>query len=589
MAAVARKLITPEARVRIAGGARAEQARRSLFELLRQGWETLEPGVPFEGDWHVQAFCSLVQSMLEGWLVCNGMGTAQMRKRVIESWNSHGLEFIEGELLVQNALANLPPGTLKSRILMVFAPAWIWLHCPTWKLCAISGVEINVKRDSDDTRKLIESKWYRETFGIEWKISRRADAVGDWATTAGGGRQSRTMGGDFQGIHADAIFLDDPDDAQRVHNEPARAGVQWKWKRAIRNRLKHLNRSIRIATQQRVHVDDWTSAQIANGVWSPDDRKAWAWLCVPLLFGRGPENAPKYTPFGWRDPRRVANDNMQPSRFPDAVITDEIRDRGEEGFEGQYNQNPAPLSGGMIPRSYIRFFRIEDEEITTRRRPIGCGGFDPAGEPEEAKVLKRKPNGELDLDWLTLTIDCSNGSEQLTASAVGIVVVGGKGGFRYVFDDRTEIMSIETMYVEVKAAIAAWPLGKVLIELKAAGSSVINDLKKSLGDGTLVGPDGLPTMVEIVPITDVKDSKEGRAAAMVSSWRNGLVFLLDGAHWLYAKVASGGKTIDQGFVGEITTFPKSKRNDRIDALSQLFTFYRMKADNASLWRGMSRV
>ncbi len=588
MSALDSRTISPEVRRQIAAGARAEAARRSLYEMMRQGWDTIEPGVPLEGDWHVIAFCSFVQSMLEGWLVANGKGTAAMRARVIESWHSHGLDYIEGELLVQNAVANLCPGTLKSRILMVFAPAWIWLHCPTWKLCAISGVELNVKRDSDDCRKLIESPWYRRTFGIDWKIHRRADAVNDWKTTAGGERKSRTMGGNFQGVHADGIFLDDPDDAQRVHNEPARAEVQWKWKRSIRNRIKHANRSIRISCQQRVHVDDWTAAQLANGVWSPDDRKAWAWLCIPLLFARGPDDAPILTPWGWRDPRRIANENMQPSRFPDAVIADEIRDRGEEGFEGQYNQNPASLQGGMIPRSYIRFFRVEDDEVTTKRRPMGCG-LGPDGEPEPAIVVKRKPNGGLDLDWLTMSVDCSNGSEQLTASAVGIGVVGGKGGQRFVFDDRTAIMSIGTMYTEIKAAIAAWPLDKVLIELKAAGSSVINDLKKALADGTLVGPDGLPTTVEIVPITDVRDSKEGRAAAMVSSWRNGMVYLLDGAHWLYPQIAGGGKTIDQGFVGEITTFPKSKRDDRVDYLSQLFSYYRMKVDNKSRWRALARA
>ncbi len=579
-------------------------ARRTLYEFMKQAWHVLEPGVELEETWHVEAFCWFVQNMMEGWLVANKHGTKAMRERVIKSWALHGMSYRDGQLLVQNAVANLAPGTLKSRILMVFAPAWVWLHCPSFSVCAISGVDLNVKRDSDDHRQLVESDWYRETFlrgedgKLAWKIGapetssmarkRNKDAVGDWGTTAGGQRKSRTMLGSYQGIHVDCILLDDPDDAHKVHNEPARAGVQWKWKRSIKNRVKHADRSIRIATQQRVHVDDWTAAQIANGVWSPEDRKAWAWLVIPVLFGRAPENAPKFTPWGWSDPRRVANENMHPARFSDETIADEIRDRGEEGFEGQYNGNPASLEGGMIPRKYVRFFRIEDEPLTTRARPLACG-LGPDGEPEAAYILKRLANGTLDLDWLTMTVDCSNGSEALTASAVGILVVGGKGGQRFVFDDRTAIMSIETMYLEVKAAIAAWPLRKVLIELKAAGSSVINDLKKALADGTLVGPDGLPTNVEIVAITDVKDSKEGRAVAMVSSWRNGLVFVLDGAHWLYPQMAAGGRTLDQGFVGEITTFPKSKRNDRIDAMSQLMSHYRNKGDAKAQWRAMSRI
>ncbi len=580
--------LSPEARIAIAGGARAEQARRSLYEFTRQAWHVLEPGVELEETWHVKAFCDFVQSMLEGWLVANGHGTPMMRRRVIASWHFHGLTFREGELLVQNAVSNLPPGTLKSRIQMVLAPAWMWLHCPTWSLCAISGVGLIVKRDSDDHRQLVVSNWYRRTFSIEWEIKKKSDSVGNWATTAGGSRQSKTVMESYQGVHVDALFLDDPDDAQKVHNEPARKAVQWKWMRSIKNRVKHPNRSIRLATQQRVHTDDWTAVQVEKGQWNPLDRKAWAWLSIPLLFGRGPAEAPQMTPWGWVDPRSAANENLHPARFTDEVVADEQRDRGPEGFEGQYNQNPASLEGGMIPRAYVRFFRIEDEPVTMRPRLPGCG-LDVNGDPASAYVLKLKPDGSMDLDWMTMTIDCSNGSEATTASAVGILVMGGKGGQRFIFDDRTAIMSIETMYEVVKDTIETWPVKRLLIELAAAGTSLINDLKKALAGNTLRGPDGKAANVIIHPITGVRDTKEGRAAAMVSAWANGMVHVLDGAQWLYPKVTTGGRVLDQGFIGEMTSFPASQRDDRVDAMSQCMTYYRDSGDARARWRALSRL
>lgn len=590
--------ITAEAREKIARRARAEQCRRSLYEFVKESFSELEPGTEPQWNWHIEAFCFHVQNMLEGWLVANGHGTPAMRDRVVGYWASHGLTYVQGYLLVQNLIMNLPPITLKSRILMVCAPAWMWLHCPSWTLCAISSVDDNVERDSNMHRELVQSEWYKTTFEIGWKIKDgskdkkkrgpanenasktvKSDSVKKWATTAGGERKSRTMLGGFTGVHVDAIFLDDPDDAHKVFSEPKRREVQDKWRRAIKNRVKHPDRSIRIAIQQRVHSDDWTAAQVANGVWSPDDRMAWAWVVIPLQYGRGPDEAPKMSPWFWTDPRRVANDNLQPSRFSDEFIADEIRDKGPEGFEGQYNQNPASFEDGMIKRSYVRFFRVEDEPVTTRTRPLGCGVDQVSGAPTPTRVIRRLDDGSLDLDWLTITVDCSNGSEAVTASQVGILCVGGKELERFIFDDRTAIMGIEAMYDAVAACVQAWPVGRVLIELKAAGPSVINDLTKRLKRGDITHPDGSPKLVVVEAIkVESGDSKESRAAAMVSAWALGLVHVLEGAAWLYPRMTASGKLLDEGFIGEVCTFPRSRKNDRVDALSQLMAFYSKNGD-----------
>lgn len=598
---------SPATRSAVARRARAALCRRSLYEFVQQSFSVLEPGTDPEWSWHIAAFCFHVQAMLEGWLVAHGKGTEAMRRRVLEHWASHGLTWVQGELLVQNMILNLPPGTLKSRILMVCAPAWMWLHCPTWSVCAISSVKDNVSRDSDACRELVLSDWYRDTFEITWTIKEgkknksgargaKKNSVTHWETTAGGVRKSRTMLGGFTGIHVDAIFLDDPDDAHKVHSAAKRAEVQHKWTRSIKNRLNHLDRSIRIAIQQRVHVDDWTACQVNKGLWSPDDRKAWAWVVIPLQFGHAPKEAPVFSPFGWCDPRKVANDNMQPSRFSEAAIADEIRDKGPDGFEAQYNQNPVAYDDGIIKRAYVRFFRVEDEPITTRPRPYGCGLYpdsDPerAGDATPAYVLKKNIHGQLDLEWMTVSIDASNGSEALTASAVGILVVGGRGQERFIFDDRTAVMGIEDMYAAVRDTVNAWPMvGKVIVELKAAGSSVIARLDRMIREGDIVDADGHPRVVVVEAVSPLPgDSKESRAIAMQPSWAQGLVYVLDGAPWLYARVAAGGRIVDEGFINEITSFPRSKRSDRIDAMSQLMTYYREGGDAHARWKRLSTL
>lgn len=595
------------ARSELARRAMKVLCKRSLAAFVQHSHDTLEPGTELEWSWHLEAFCFHVQAMLEGWLVANGHGDEEMRKRVVATWHAHGLTFRERSLLVQNLILNLPPGTLKSRILMVCANAWMWLHHPSWSMCAISSVKDNVKRDSDACRELVQSPWYRETFEIEWTIKDgkrnkktgkravKADSVEHWETTAGGLRKSRTMLGGFTGIHVDALFLDDPDDAHKVHSAAKRAEIQGKWTRSIKNRVKHLDRSIRIAIQQRVHVDDWTAAQVTKGVWTPDDRKAWAWVVIPLMYGHAPSDAPVISPWFWQDPRTVANDNMQSSRFTDETIADEVRDRGPDGFEAQYNQNPSSFDDGMIKRGYVRFFRVAGEPLTTRPRPYGCGIYDDgerAGDPIPAYVLERDPDtGALQLDWMTITIDASNGSEAITASAVGILVVGGRGQERFVFDDRTAVMGIEAMYAAVKETVNAWPVvGRVLVELKAAGPSVIAALDRMIRDGEIVDAEGNPRVVVVEAINvPAHEDKESRAMGMQPSWAQGLIYVLDGAAWLYPRVASGGRVVDEGFINEITSFPRSKRSDRVDAMSQLMAYYRERGDARSRWRTLSRL
>lgn len=588
--------ISPATRHHIASRARRELCRRSLYEFLKASWNEMEPGVEFEDNWHIYAFCLHVQAMFEGWLVANGHGTKWMEVNVRKAWEQNGLEYKPGKLLVQNLVMNLPPITLKSKILMVVAPAWMWLHCPSWSVCAISAVNDNVKRDSNAHRELVESEWYRETFlrkadgTIAWGIKKKQESVEQWANTLKGERKSRTMQSGYTGVHVNCLLLDDPEDAHAVHSEAYRKNGQFKWVNAIKNRMKHLDRDIRIAIQQRVHLDDWTNAQVSKAVWSPQDRKAWAWVVIPLEYGQGPDDAPAVSPWGWFDPRVAANDNMQPTRFSDELIADEKRDKGEEGFQAQYNQRPAALDMGLIKRRDIRFCRIEGD-APAHVRPHGCGIHPDTGEWVAPITIRRNPEtGNLELDEVIMSIDASNGSEALTASAQGVGVIGRRSMERFILDDVTKVMGPDEMYQTIENTLNAWPeISLVLVELKAAGSSVIARINEMIRDGRIKDRNGVPRVVVTESYNPKQDSKEARAVAMQPDWRQGLVYVRDGARWLMPIVVAGGRSIDEGYVGEITSFPRSKRNDRVDYTGQALAFFRPRSNPHEKWKALSRT
>lgn len=45
---------------------KAEKARRSLKEFVKQAWPILEPGTPFAHGIHVDAICSHLQAVTDG-------------------------------------------------------------------------------------------------------------------------------------------------------------------------------------------------------------------------------------------------------------------------------------------------------------------------------------------------------------------------------------------------------------------------------------------------------------------------------------------------------------------------------------------
>lgn len=490
----------------------ADAARLDLFEFVKQGWHVLEP-FELEANWHHNAICKNVQGMLEEWLHRRDDKLFKMR------W--------------QKLLLNICPSSLKSRIIMVFAVAWMWLRCPAWQVLAVSANPANVTRDAEACRDLVTSRWYRETFGVTWTIRDDIDSKAKFATTAGGVRISRGLIAKFTGIHVDGILIDDPDDAHDVHSEAARRERAGKIE-AISSRLNDKRHFVMIHAQQRVHVDDSTGALLARG--------GCLHASYPLEYH---DELRRDTPF-YTDPRTIEGENLHPLRFTPEVIAGILVEIGSYGFEAQYNQNPAPLEGGMFQRMWFRFFTIAGMRKGEMPRPKGCNAAAPI-------VIERKTSGSLDLDSLAISVDASFGSVTATASAVGLTLIGVKGTWRLVLEDRTKPRTFVETKLAIRelirdaVAIFGTAVDRVLVEKKANGAAVIEDLELEFAG--------------FIPL-EVDGGKTSRAYAMSPAIEAGTVYVLDGASWL------------DEWITELCVFPNGKRDDRVDTLSQLMTYYR---------------
>src|SRR5690606_30250755 len=103
-----------------------QAAERSLYEFVRQAWPAVEPDQGFIDNWHIGLICAHLE---------------------------HAVRTRNYALLI-----NIPPGCMKSRLVSVLWPAWVWgpAGWPEARFMFASYGQDLSTRDSMDCRALIE-------------------------------------------------------------------------------------------------------------------------------------------------------------------------------------------------------------------------------------------------------------------------------------------------------------------------------------------------------------------------------------------------------------------------------------------------
>ena len=513
---------TPEEKAELLRGYQAEASRRSLAAFVRHSWHVLEPETQLLWNWHMQVLCDHIQFVIESW---------SRKKEALKN----GVEF---EQKIRNLLVNVPPGTAKSRILSVCAPAWAWIKWPSMRLLCLSANPKVAKRDYEYCLELLESTWYRSTFAADieskgqWHITSSAKTMGGgyYKNSVGGERNSMGLNAKVTGERADGILVDDPHDAKDAQSEAQRKGVIEKWQLSCNNRVNDLRIAFRIGIMQRLHESDWAYYVLSKG---------WHHLCIPMehepnrvcecvkLKAASCNVATHHestSPIGWRDPRTMAGEILHEERFTLEVLAEELINLGAFGYSGQMQQKPSPDEGGEFKRIYWRFFKRK-----------------PAARPHRCITVEQAPAIELPkLTWVLISVDAT--FRKTGTSQVGMLVIGGWKARRFVLDDTTKKLS----YTETKDAIRAlrkkWPkTTRILVETKANGDAIIDELGQEI-----------PGVIGVSP----RGGKEARAAAMQPSVQALQWFLPEGEPWV------------ADLVDEFAAFPNGRYDDRVDAASQ---------------------
>lgn len=401
-----------------------------------------------------------------------------------------------------NLLINMPPKFGKSVINSVMFPAWLWIRDPSLRIISASYGQQLSTRDALAHRILISSNWYRERWGDRYAIQYDQNEKTRFENSQRGIRIATSIGGMLTGETGDLIIVDDPHNVTEAASEVKRQEVLDWWNIAMPSRSGRKGRAKRLVVMQRVHELDLSGEILKQGNFTH--------LCLPMEFET---KLAKTSWRGWRDWRTEEGELLWPTRFTPEIIQATLKPpiMTSNAYAGQYQQRPAPAEGGMFLRKWWKY----------HNRP--------------AEALLAKPDDSV---W---SFDMAFKDHKDSDFVCGLAIVREKADF-YILPHRIhERMGFSASKQAVKNCNRMYPMRRILIEDKANGTAIVEELKRDVGRVLAIEPEG---------------GKESRAASIQGWVEGGNVYLPEDAAWV------------EEFIQELAVFPNGANDDYVDALSQ---------------------
>lgn len=389
----------------------------------------------------------------------------------LRAFYAFGEKIVQGEIL--RGMVNVAPRALKSVVFASLLPAFLLGQDPKCKVICVSYSADLAEQLAADTRKIMQSSWYRELFP-NTRLSRTA--LDRLVTTAGGMRMATSIGGSVTGFGADVIIIDDPLKADDAYSEAMRTRANHWIRSSLMSRLNDRRTGRVLVVAQRVHEFDVCGMLLESGGWEVLSLPAVATEAVTYDIG----HRRTYT--------TQVGELLHESRLSLEHLNQLRADIGSRNVEAQYQQRPTPADGSIFKRKWLKFsnepwIRLPGDRIIQ--------SWDMANKAGEAN------------DWSVCVTAVRRRSQ--------IIVID-------VFRDR---LAFPDLKKKVISHASLYRPGRLLIEDAAAGTQMIQSLQNEQ-------PRGVPLPIAIKADRD-KLVRADRAAARVES---GALVLPAKASWL---------------------------------------------------------
>lgn len=345
----------------------------------------------------------------------------------------------------------------------------------------------------------MESDWYRELFpGVD--LSGDQNRKEEYQTTDGGHRIATSVGGSLTGSGGNYLILDDPMSTGIAASDTEREASN-EWVRStIFSRLDDKEKGRILVIMQRLHEEDTTGMFVKGGGW---DR-----LVIPVMNDSGADRE-----FEWKWGRKVwkAGELLHPDELSEEYLVDLRREMDSYSFAGQYMQRPAPKGGAIFKRDRFKYFE---------------------GQKGYKEVIQ---------SWDT-AYKASEYNDPSVCTTWGVRDDG-----YYLLNVWKERVDYPTLKKKMRELALDWNADMVLVEDRASGQSLIQDLRWEMRRSPIVA---------INPTND----KMTRAMSCTKYFDGGLVFFPKGVSWLAE------------YESELLSFPKAKHDDCVDSTSQFLNW-----------------
>jgi predicted phage terminase large subunit-like protein len=363
-------------------------------------------------------------------------------------------------------------------------------------------------------RNVIDSDWYQRHWGRVFTFARDQNLKSHYENSARGTMFSTAMQAAATGMGGDILIFDDPVNPEQALSQLEREAANLRFDSTFRSRINNVRTGVKIIVMQRLHELDLTGHVLAK------ERERWLRVSLPAVA----EKAERWEfPISKRVVTREAGELLWADRLPETFLSGQKVGMGSWAFNGQYQQNPAPLEGGIIKRGWVRLYR----ELPQR------------------------------LEFMVQSWDCTF-KEAADNDFVAGQVWGRAAGKFYMLPYRVyDRLDFGPTKAAIKSCHARFPRANaILVEDKANGSAIISELRQEIPGIVAVNPEG---------------GKITRAHAVAPLWEAGSVELPDpqvfDVPWL------------EEYIQNICAFPRAAHDDDMDSTSQALLYMRRNASN----------
>jgi predicted phage terminase large subunit-like protein len=484
-----------------------------LIDFVKYCWSIVDPAIPF----------------IEGW--------------AISAISEHLEAVTRGE--IRRLLINVPPGFSKSTLTNVMWPAWEWgpQNRPWYRYVCASYSNHLTERDNMKCRNVVMSERYQKLWGNRFKISNEQFTKVKFANDQTGWKLATSTGGIGVGERGDRFVIDDANNTMMMESEAVRWTTNMWFTEVVPDRLNNPKDSAIVVIQQRLHEEDVSGVALSRNL-------GYTHLCVPMEYVphgmvNGYDTTGKIRNFDtwdaeeeqpvkvfWQDPRTQDGEPAWPERFGPDEIEELKSAKGPYAWAGQYQQTPEVRGGSIIRRDYWQHWEA--------------------------------PRFPDNIEYILASLDTAYTEKQENdASALTIWGVfrdankNPKVILLYAWEERLEIHKLVQRVISSckgDAATGRPPVDRLLIEAKASGLSVSQEIRRIIGFNGEFG-------IELINPTKQGD-KVARAHSVIHMFSDGMIYTPKGYTWC-------DKVIDQSAV-----FPKGSHDDLVDSTTMALRYLR---------------